>query len=44
VTLADQNASVVDALGQTELEDTRLQAALEEVLDLERKHVVELHA
>jgi len=44
VALADQNASMVDALGQSELEHARLQAAFEEVLDLEREHVIELHA
>jgi hypothetical protein len=35
---------MVDALRQAALEHLRLQAALEEVLDLERKHVIETHA
>ena len=34
----------MDALGQTELVDTSLQPSLQEVLHLERKHVIELHA
>jgi hypothetical protein len=34
---------VVDGLGQTELEDLRLEAAVEEVLNLESEDVVELH-
>jgi hypothetical protein len=42
--LADENTSVVDGLGQTELVDTSLKTALQEILDLEGKHVIELHA
>ena len=34
VTLADQDAGVVDALGEARLEDLRLEAALHKVLDL----------
>jgi hypothetical protein len=44
VTLADQNTSVVDGLGKTELVDTGLQTALQEILDLEGQDVIELHA
>ena len=42
VPLADEHARVVDRLGEAELEDLGLQAALEEVGGLERQHVVEL--
>src|SRR3569833_38872 len=44
VSLADQEARVVDRLGQTQLIDQGLEAALQEVLDLEGQHVIELHA
>ena len=39
--LAQQNTGVVDGLGQTKLEDLGLEAALQEVLNLEGvgKHV-----
>ncbi len=42
VTLADENASVVDALGKTLLEDLGLETALEELLGRELQHEVEL--
>ena len=42
VALADEHAGVVDALGHAELEHQGLQAALEQVLDGEAQHVVEL--
>lgn len=42
--LLDQNTGVVDRLGQAELVDAGLQAALQEVLDLEGQDVIELHA
>ena len=42
--LADEDTSVVDGLGKTELVDAGLETALQEVLDLEGKHVIELHA
>ena len=42
--LADEDASVVDRLGEAALEDLGLEAALEEVLDLEGEDVVEAHA
>ena len=41
--VADQDARVVDRLGEAELEDLGLQAALEEVGGFEREHVIELH-
>ena len=44
MTLANKDTSVVDRLGKTELVDAGLQAALQEVLDLQGKHVIELHA
>jgi hypothetical protein len=44
VTLADEDTGVVDGLGETELVDAGLEAALQEVLDLEGQDVIELHA
>jgi len=44
VSLLDEDTGVVDRLGETELVDTSLEAALEEVLDLEGKNVIESHA
>jgi len=44
VALADQDTGMVDGLGKTELVDAGLQAALQEVLDLQGKDVIELHA
>lgn len=44
VALADEDTGVVDRLGEAELEDLGLEAALEEVLGLEGEHVVETHA
>jgi hypothetical protein len=44
VALADENAGVMDGLGEAALEHLGLEAALEEVFDLERKDVVETHA
>merc|ERR1719300_1239465 len=43
VSLADKDTSVVDRLGQSKLEDLGLKPALQEVLDLEAEHVIELH-
>jgi len=43
VSLSDEDPSVVDALGQSQLEDLRLEAALKEVIDAQTEHVVELH-
>ena len=42
--LADENTSVMDGLGQSELEDLGLETPLEEILDLEAQDVIELHA
>lgn len=42
--LADEDTGVVDGLGQAELVDAGLETALQEVLDLEGEHVIELHA
>lgn len=44
VALLDEDTGVVDGLGQAELVHAGLQAALQEVLDLQGKHVIELHA
>jgi hypothetical protein len=44
VALADEDTSVVDRLGESELEDLGLETALKEVLGLEGKDVVETHA
>jgi hypothetical protein len=44
VALLDEDTGVVDRLGETELVDTGLQAALQEVLDLQGQDVIELHA
>ena len=44
VALLDEDTSVVDRLGETELVDAGLEAALQEILDLEGKDVIELHA
>lgn len=44
VTLADKDTSVVDGLGQAELVDESLEAALQEILSLEGQDVIELHA
>lgn len=42
--LADQDTGVVDGLGKAELVDASLEAALQEILDLEGQDVIELHA
>jgi len=44
VALADKNTGVVNRLCETELVDTSLEAALEEILDLQGQHVIETHA
>jgi hypothetical protein len=44
VALADEHTSVVDGFGKTELVDTGLETALQEVLNLEGQDVIELHA
>ena len=43
VLLPDEYSGVVDGLGESELEDLGLEPALQEVLDLETEHVIELH-
>jgi hypothetical protein len=43
VALLDEDTSVVDRLGETELVDTSLETALQEVLDLESQDVIESH-
>jgi hypothetical protein len=42
VSLADEDTRMMDGLGQAELPDERLQAALEHVLDLQPQDVVQL--
>jgi hypothetical protein len=44
VSLADQNTGMVNGLGQSELVDTGLETTLQEVLDLQSQHVIQLHA
>jgi hypothetical protein len=44
VSLLDEDAGVVDALGKTKLVDLGLQAALQEIFDVKGKHVIQLHA
>jgi hypothetical protein len=44
VPLADENTSVVNGLGKTELVDAGLETALQEILNLEGQDVIELHA
>jgi hypothetical protein len=44
VSLLNEDTGVVNTLGEAELVDTGLQAALQEIFDLEGKHVIELHA
>lgn len=44
VALTDQDTGVVDGLGETELVDASLETTLKEILDLEGKDVIELHA
>ena len=44
VALLDEDTGVVDRLGETELVDAGLEAALQEILSLEGKDVIELHA
>lgn len=44
VTLLDQDTGVVDGLGEAKLVDAGLETALKEILDLQGKNVIELHA
>lgn len=41
--LADEHTGMVDGLGRAHLEELGLEAALQEVLDLEAQHVIQLH-
>lgn len=41
--LSDEDTCVMDRLGETSLEHLGLQTALQEVLDLQTEHVIELH-
>lgn len=43
VSLANKNTGVVNRLCETKLPDTGLQATLQEILNLQRQHVIELH-
>ena len=42
--LLDQDTSVVDGLGKTELVDASLEPAFQEVFDAKSQDVIELHA
>ena len=44
VALLDQDTGVVDRLGEAKLVDASLETALQEVLNLQGKDVIELHA
>ena len=44
VALTDQDTGVVDGLGEAELVDAGLETTLQEILNLQGKHVIELHA
>lgn len=43
VALADEDASVVDGFGQSQLENLSLEAAFEEILDFQPQNVIQLH-
>jgi hypothetical protein len=43
VTLTDQDTGVVDRFGKTALENLGLETTLQEVLNLQREHVIEAH-
>lgn len=44
VSLTDEYASMMDGLGQTQFKDLSLQATLQEILNFQTQHVIELHA
>ena len=44
VSLADEDTSVVDRLGETQLVDASLEPTLQEIFNLQGQHVIELHA
>ena len=41
--MTDENASMVDGLGEAELEHLRLKATFKEVLNFQAEHVIQLH-
>merc|ERR1711862_143016 len=41
--LSDEDAGVMDGLGETKFEDLRLQTALQEIFDGETQHVIQFH-
>jgi len=43
VSLSDQNSGMMDTLRQTAFEDLSLQSPLQEILDLQRQHVIKPH-
>lgn len=43
VSLSDEDAGMMDGLGETSLEHLGLEAALQEVLNLKAQHVIKLH-
>lgn len=43
MSLLDEHTGVVDGLGQAKLVDTSLEPTLQEILNLQRQHVVEFH-
>ena len=44
MSLTNENTGVVDGLGETEFVDTSLKTTLQEILNLQCQHVIELHA
>ena len=42
MSLADENASMVNGLGESELEDESLKTTLQEIRNLKGEHVIEL--
>lgn len=44
MSLTDQDTGVVDGLGKSKLEDLGLQTPFQEILNLETKDVIKLHA
>ena len=44
MTLTDEDTGMVNRLGETELVNAGLEAALQEIFDLEGQHIIELHA
>ncbi len=43
MSLADEHPRVVDGLSESELEDLGLQTSLQEILQPQAQHVIELH-